>query len=161
MINPNPLPPLEELKEAFEYNPNTGLFTNKKTRRRARKGDIAGSLSTGGYIRLKFHGVTYPAHRMAWLFSTGDDPADLFIDHRDRVTTHNWISNLRLCTNETNQANTISKGWSKKGARFQARLKIGGKYTYLGHYATSEEASAVFQQRHIEEYGEFSPYLTQ
>lgn len=156
----NPLPPLEELKEAFAYDPDTGLFTHRRTSRRICKGDVAGT-SVNGYIRIRFYGLQYAAHRMAWLFSTGNDPAERMLDHKDRVRSHNWISNLRLTTNATNQANTLSRGWIKSENRYRACMTIDRKRIYLGTYDTPEEASAVFQKKHIEVYGEFSPYLAQ
>lgn len=156
-----PLPPLEELKEAFAYDPDTGLFTHKTSRPSIRKGEIAGHVGNNGYCRISFKRERFLAHRWAWLFLTGNDPADLQVDHIDRVRNHNWISNLRLTTQGPNRANSISKGWTKKGSRFRAQIRIADKVTFLGSYKTSEEASAVFQQRHIEEYGDFSPYLTQ
>ena len=33
----NPLPPLKELKEFFDYNPDTGIFTNKEDAIKARE----------------------------------------------------------------------------------------------------------------------------
>lgn len=158
-----PLPPLEELEKLFVYDPDKGLFTNKTTRTHSIKGnraDFANGIGNG-YRRLNVKGERYLAHRVAWLLATGKDPSDQQVDHVDRVRNHNWISNLRLATHGQNQVNTVSKGWYKQGSSFIAQIKIDGNRIYLGSYKTSEEAFAAFQKKHIEVYGEFSPYLAQ
>ena len=157
-----PLPPLEDLRKAFAYDPDTGLFTHNRTSGSARKGDVAGSTGKDGYVRLTFCGYSLKAHRVAWLFSTGDDPLELQVDHKDREPSNNRISNLRLTTSGPNRANSISKGWFKnRHGQYQATIRIAGEHKGLGTYATPEEAAAAFQKKHAEIYGDFSPYSTQ
>lgn len=156
-----PLPPLEELKKAFEYDPDTGFFTHKTNRGHAQTGQTAGSTdSATGYVLLTFHRKKLKAHRVAWLFSTGEDPAELEVDHEDLGRDHNWFGNLRLAAHGQNGVNTISKGWYRQRDRYTACICIAGKKKNLGTYDTPEEAAYVFQQKHIELHGKFSPYRT-
>ena len=49
-----PLPPIQELQQAFDYDPVTGIFRNKYRRgARALKGSLAGSVKgSTGYLFL-------------------------------------------------------------------------------------------------------------
>ena len=157
----NPLPPLEELQKLFVYDPDSGLFTNKTTRGKALKGQQAGSTNGKGYLRLRFKGKQYVVHRVAWLFMTGHDPGSQEVDHIDQNRLNNRWENLRLANRLQNRVNSSRKGWTRSRSKYQAQITIAGVSHKLGCYATPEEAARVFQKKHIELYGEFSPYLTQ
>jgi hypothetical protein len=87
----------EQLKEALDYNPDTGLFTWKKLPKAAHRkkvGEIAGSHDEKGYIRIGINGTVYKSHRLAWLYVYGQWPSKI-IDHVNGVNDDNRISNLR------------------------------------------------------------------
>ena len=151
----------EGLKSLLSYNEETGLFTNLITRgSRAIKGSIAGSVHSGGYIRIWLFGKAYFAHRLAWLYTYGFIP-DSDIDHKDRDPANNKISNLRLATSVQNASNRIQKdtsfyrGVSQNGNNFKSKIFIAGKTKELGTYATPEEASIVYEQEAKKLQGEF------
>ncbi len=76
----------ERLREAFFYNPRTGVFVWASTRRgqRPKIGDIAGSVGKkSGYCIIGIDGFTHGAHRLAWFYMTGDWPKHE-VDHKNR-----------------------------------------------------------------------------
>lgn len=101
-----------ELKERLHYDPVIGLFWWKpkpETDRFARiwnsrrAGHIAGSLTSKGYVRISLNDVKVLAHRLAWLYVTGDLPEE--IDHKNRRRDDNAFENLRLATRSQNLSN--------------------------------------------------------
>ena len=92
---------------------------------------------------------------------TGHDPGSQVVDHIDQNKLNNQWENLRLANRLQNQVNSTRKGWTRNRSKYQSQISIGGVKRKLGNYDTPEEAARVFQKKHIELYGEFSPYLTQ
>ena len=86
----NRLPSLKFLKKTFDYNPDTGVFTRKST------GHIYKLGKGKKYLVVVLRGVCFKLHRLAYYMATGNDPGDLMVDHIDRDTTNNRLSNLRL-----------------------------------------------------------------
>lgn len=153
-----PLPPLEELKKEYTYNPETGVFKHAYTKSgMALEGATAGSVNRHGYVVLWCKGVPYQAHRLAWLWGHGIDPSDNLVDHKDQDKTNNRLSNLRLGDYYSNAWNTTAKGWQKRGNRFRARIWAEGKLLHLGTYATAEEAQAAYQAKAVELRGDYAP----
>ena len=153
----------ERLKELFDYDPETGWFTNRFSRGRARDGDRAGSPTGHGYRRIIIDYEKYYEHHLAWLYVYGEWPEEL--DHKDRVRSHNWISNLRPATRTQNNANSERMTGSSglKGAyldyrvsRWYSKIQIGGKVKWLGHFDTAEEAHEAFMVAAENLHGEFA-----
>ena len=155
-----PLPPIQELQQAFDYDPATGIFRNKYTRNnKTKSGSVAGYAENTGYVRLALHNRRMQAHRVAWYFMTGIDPMSKQIDHIDRVRSNNAWANLRLVTHSQNQVNAPAKGWTRYRSRYYAQIRIDGALVSLGGYGTPEEAHEVYKAKHIELHGSFSPYF--
>lgn len=162
-----PLSPAQaaRLREVFEYDPSTGVFTVKvSTAQCVKVGDVAGSLSQSGYWYINVDNVRYGAHRVAWLFVHGEYP-DREVDHRDGVKSHNWIDNLRLATHAENLQNLKTHrrdnivgvmGVSPDGKKFRAQIKHAGKVVYLGSFADPKEAGAAY----LKAKAEFHPFST-
>lgn len=151
----------EELKELLEYDELTGEFTNKTDRNHlAKKGMKAGSANTDGYIAISLEGKKYYAHRLAWLYMYGTIP-ESNLDHIDRDTGNNRISNLRVCDHSKNTFNSIKndttyyRGVAKNHNNYKARIYVEGKYIELGTYSTPEEASIVYEIKAKELQGDF------
>jgi hypothetical protein len=138
----------EQLREMLHYEPETGIF-------RWRKGRIAGALAgmpLNGYIRISLgeHGAEY-AHRLAWLYMTGEAPAK-FVDHIDCDRANNRWANLRLATPDQNRANTRRQARNSAGAKgvipyrggFRATIQVRGEQILLGDFNTLEEAAAAY-----------------
>ena len=88
------------MAELYEYDPETGIVTQKKT---GKTGRVA-----QGY--LKFGGRV--AHRIAWAIHHGEDLDDpnIVIDHINRVRDDNRIENLRAVTIWENNRNRTARG---------------------------------------------------
>lgn len=150
----------------LNYNPITGKFTWKKaTTNRVKVGDPAGSIcKTNGYVILGINGVTYKAHRVAWLMIHGEWPASL-LDHRDENRANNVWTNLRLANHSQNllnrgkQCNNTSGmknvHWNKQNSKWKAKCTVRGVEHFIGFFQTREEANdarITFAKRHCGEF---------
>ena len=110
--------PQKLLHELFDYNPETGKWTNKTTRcNRARVGQPSGSLSKDGYVVIRINGYIYLAHRLAWAYVYGDYPegGQPFIDHINGNPSDNRIENLKVSSSGENNKNAKMKSNNKSG----------------------------------------------
>ena len=85
----------ELLKEYFSYDKHSGIFTRIKTDSKSHLkfvGQPTGVIASRGYIQIKFRKKRYYAHRLAWLYETGEWPEE--IDHINRVKDDNRFINL-------------------------------------------------------------------
>ena len=129
----------ERLKDLLEYNPDTGVFTWKESRRRARAGGIAGYASRcgEGYIKIKIDCVEYAAHRLSFLYMIGIIPDE--VDHINRDRTDNRWLNLRSVNSMYNARNRGRMNTNKSGITgvhkdrtlWRATIMIKSKHLYL------------------------------
>ena len=112
------------------------IAVNKKNRRYARFKCIKEYL---------LHRVVYYAHNQDWDMDFKDK---LEIDHIDRNSFNNHISNLRLGTHSQNQQNKNVKGyyWNKKEQKYKAYITHKSKLIHLGYFDNKEEA----RQAHLD-----------
>lgn len=143
------------LQELLSYDPETGVFAWKKRTGRCSAGAIAGCQDDRGYVVLSIDGKRYYAHRLAWLYSTGQFPSKN-IDHINGEKFDNRIKNLRDVNTQTNLQNlkkamvtnksTGILGVRKLRGKFLAQITIEGKETHLGTFNSVEDAHAVYLQ---------------
>ncbi len=143
----------ERLRQAFEYNPETGEFTRKFcNRRRYNKQGKVGHLSSAGYVQMYFDGVNTRAHRLAWLYVYGQHPVGQ-IDHINGNKADNRICNLRDVSGAINMQNrdrspaenkTGATGVSHFKGGFRVEIDSNGSRFHLGIYETIEEAKAAY-----------------
>lgn len=103
-----PLPSLERLNELFVYEPVTGVIRWKSIPpnfKRAKVGDLVGTVGAKGYLIVGVDRVQYLAHRIIWKMMTGEEPTDQ-IDHEDTDRLNNRWRNLREATNGPNICNS-------------------------------------------------------
>ena len=161
-----PLPSQERLKELFNYNEETGEFIRKiQTSSNAKIGDIAGYKKVD-YVSINVGGIAYQAHRLAWMYVTGEDPGELQIDHRDENKHNNKFNNLRKATGGQNKSNSGAhkdnklglKGVSKDRNRYRAQISKNGKVYRIGSYDTPEEAHRAYKEAADKLHGEYANY---
>lgn len=152
---PKPYATIERIRELFNYDPDTGVFTRRLACRAVKAGRIEGYIDPKGYRRIYVDRRLYMAHRVAWAYVHGTWPADQ-IDHENHVRDDNRIANLRECTNAENRQNIKPQGYGISGylgvvahsqydpPRWVASIGLNGKRIYLGTYDTAEEAAAVY-----------------
>lgn len=154
----------ERLRALFCYDPETGVFTYKThASRRTPVGSIAGSVNDEGYRHIRADGRAYKAHRLAWLYMTGEWPVEV-IDHIDGNRDNNKFSNLREASRSQNLANSKSfrKGKvSAKGVRqtpsgWSARIQKMGRSHFLGYFESEAEARSAYAVAATEHFGVFA-----
>lgn len=92
------------LRELLSYDPVTGVFTWACDHGpRAKKGDVAGH-TRDRYTTIGVNGKNHMAHRLAWLYMTGEHPTHE-VDHRDGDVFNNRWLNLRDATRKQNTEN--------------------------------------------------------
>lgn len=133
------------VKELLLYNDDTGHFFWRSTRK------IAGTLRVDGYIQIRVDGVAHYAHRLAWLYVTGEWPK-YQIDHMNGIRSDNRASNLRGASHSDNcrnakpwrRAHDLPKGVHRSKKRFSASITVNRRKIYLGHFKSAAEAHGAY-----------------
>lgn len=159
----------EKLRDVLSYSPDTGDFTwtNPPRPSKVRAGDVAGTVMTDGYKSITIDRKMHKAHRLAWLYMTGEWP-EKRMDHINRNRGDNRWTNLRPATYSQNTANrTNHNKYGLKGVSTNVRCKTkpyraqievweSGKRRSisLGTFRTPQEAHerymAALRERHPE-----------
>jgi len=155
-----------QLKEKLVYDENTGLFMWKyKPAGNCKDGWFGGAKSSNGYLNICVNAKIYLAHRLAWLYITGEWPLAT-IDHKNGDPYDNRFTNLRdisHCGNtqnlrkppRTNTSSYLGVHWKEKQKQWVAQISYKGVRKYLGGFSTPEEAYAVYlreKEKHHEGY---------
>ena len=124
------------------------------------KGYLFVSLCSDGETTFK------TIHRLvakAFILNLSDLPC---VDHQDRNSLNNHLSNLRWCTrnendqNRSKRKNTTSmyKGvyFYKKANKWLARIKHKGQRIYLGCYTDESDAGRAYDRKASELFREFA-----
>lgn len=106
----------QRLVTLLNYNEETGFFTNKINRGRVSVGDLAGTISSGGYVQIKIDDVIHFGHRLALLYKGIDiSESNLVIDHTNHIRHDNRYSNIRILTQADNCSNRSRSVLNKSG----------------------------------------------
>ncbi len=156
----------KRLHDLFEYREDGNLIRKVRTARCTKIGDVAGSLSSTGYIYVSIGGKRHRVHRMIFLYHHGYLTNGLQIDHIDGNPGNNRIENLREVTGSQNlmnsrvQKNNISgiKGvyWNKESRKWSAKISVNGKDIFLGYHDFKGEAAAVVKAAREKYHGEYA-----
>jgi len=142
----------EFLKEAIEYNSDTGGFVWKVSPGKRRKaGDVAGAIHNECYIVIRLQGKLYKAHRLAWFYIHGLWPDQ--IDHKNGIRSDNRINNLRNVTNNkhnqrkpnaNNLCGYLGVSFDKQTNKYRAHIRVNGQLKSLGYFTNPEAAHAAY-----------------
>lgn len=145
----------DRVKDLLEYDPETGILIWRETatHNRRSRGQAADNRSMG-YVRVGIDGAHYQAHRVIWLYMTGDWPFGS-IDHINGVKTDNRWCNLRDISQKLNMQNrrtpvanshsgVLGVRWSDSAQKWEARITVDGERIYLGRSADREIAGAMY-----------------
>lgn len=146
------------LKQILHYNPETGIFTRNTYL--DKRGRLCGHRKLGcighGYLIITIKRKHYRAHRLAWLYMTGNFP-EKHIDHIDGIRINNSWNNLREVTIAENNQNyrkartgsivdllgvSLMPPSSNYVRKKPYRARIND--TTIGYYKTKEEAYAAY-----------------
>lgn len=144
----------ERVRELFVYEPTTGIFTLREANRLRPAGAVCGCVRHDGYIQLNVDNKSRAAHRVAWLYMTGEWPPH-DIDHIDGDRQNNAIANLRHVSRSINLQNQRRCTRGNTGhlgvyvnprlrKKFCAQISANGTHKYLGAYATPDEAHQAY-----------------
>lgn len=153
----------ERARELFNYDPETGSLTRKKSGGGYSVGATVGHVSSNGYVRLSADRNGYAAHRVAWLMMTGQWPSG-DVDHVDMNRQNNAWSNLRQCTRSQNMHNTKAKrglkgvSWDRLTRKWRASAHIHGKSTNLGRYECLGQAISAYRRACVAAYGDVARF---
>ncbi len=154
---------IERLKQAFDYDPETGFFTWKIKIGTAFPGKVVKVIANdekAPYIYVCIDNERHYAHRLAWFYMTGAWP-EKGIDHKNGQHSDNRWENLRQATQRQNICNARLRKDNKAGAkgvclptkekRWVAQLSS----KRIGSFSTKEEAQAAYAEAAKKAYGEF------
>lgn len=149
----------ELLKSYFLYDENTGNLIWKVSRGKAKVGNVAGCKKLRGntrYVDVRLLGKYYLAHRLIWLYVTGENLLpEVQLDHIDGNGLNNKIENLRKCPHGYNMQNKRSamknnktgylgvSFWSKS-QKYVAEIVVEGRRIYLGSFDDPKVAHDVY-----------------
>jgi len=147
--------PVEEVKRFLDYDPETGVITQKVSTQGCKAGAVRGTINSEGYVRLSIKGKIFSAHRLAWVLYYGKWP-DLNVDHIDGDRTNNAIRNLRVVTQSQNLQSRKGPAKGKKGGlpigvffygkkgKYTAQIKYDGVVHLLGVFTSVEDAEEAY-----------------
>lgn len=145
-----------KLLELVNYDPETGVFTNKVKRVKSPAGRVLGVLHPQGYMQARLLYRTYLLHRLAWFYVYGKWPKE-HIDHINGDKKDNRIANLREATNSENMQNVPSAlsrskskvrgvSWDATRNKWTAHICVDGKQKNLGRFDDLNVAAHVYAQ---------------
>ena len=155
----------DELKRIVNYDPETGIFIRKiQSGPNVKVGDVAGTLHKSGYINICILGKYYKAHRLAWLYMTGEWPKDQ-IDHIDGNPSNNKWKNLREADWYLNSTNRRKRSdntsgitgvcFRKNSKTWRVRISVNKERKCIGYF--KDFNAAVEARKEAEkEYGYLS-----
>jgi hypothetical protein len=157
-------PSIEKLRWWLSYEATTGVFTwRQKPAKWMHAGAVAGCLNHYGYTVIRLEGELHYAHRLAWLWMTGNWPKEQ-IDHRNGNRNDNRWENLREASNQLNQANVRRRKKSglkgitkyKPNGKWQAQIMVDQKHISLFYFTCPAAAHLAYVVAANEAFGEFA-----
>ncbi len=144
--------PIEELRSAFSYDPDSGVIHRISCGYPVKCGSIS-RVGRNSYLTVSFRGDSVTVHRLAWAIYHGHWPLGV-IDHVDGDGLNNKIENLRDVTQADNLRNSRMKsnnktgvnGVSFRGGKYHAKIVHEYRVFHLGSFDNLEDAAKVRKQ---------------
>lgn len=150
------------LRELMDYDPLTGEFTwkgrvGRGANCRTAYGTKAGHKNGKGYVVISVDGLRgVKAHRLAWLYMTGEWPSKQ-IDHIDNVRHNNAWGNLRQASqfensqnqrkpSKNNKSGYLGVTWDGKAQKWAATICVNGRNKRLGRHKTAIAAHSAYME---------------
>ena len=142
----------ETLRDLMAYIPETGEFFWRVRSTGRRTDRPAGTTLNTGYRAIIIKGTPYQAHRLAWLYMTGEWPK-FQVDHINKIKDDNRWENLRDVPpiinswnrkkHRDNTSGYTGVVWHKSLKKWQVLCRSSGKQMYLGVYENVHEAGKI------------------
>lgn len=157
----------ELLQLLFDYRDGK-LFWSDRHKLAGREAGYECVLSDGRkYRKIRVGDKQYLTHRLVFMFFNGYMPAK--VDHSDRDTLRNDITNLRPATNSQNGYNSKiharntsgekGVGWHTASGKWRARVRVEGRTRELGLYEDLELAALVATEARNLYHGAFARHV--
>jgi hypothetical protein len=163
MPAPVELPPIDVLKELFEYRDGC-LYWRVSRGPSVKAGSKAGCVNGEGYMVVGLNYRKFLVHRIAWALH-GNAPVPL-LDHVNGDKTDNRIENLRIGNPEMNMQNMRLRrdstsgikgvSWHKQSNRWTGQVWHRNKIYLAGSFTDKEECAAAVRKLREELHGEFA-----
>jgi len=114
------------LRELVKYDPKTGVFTRVLAVPGKRAGSTCGCRHFEGYTAIKLDGKSYMAHRLAFLYVTGENQQNKTV-------------------RKDNKSGFAGVTWDAQASCWRARISVQGRQYFLGHFDVSEVAAAAYR----------------
>lgn len=158
-----------QVRELFDYDPETGLLRWRVSRSRWRAGDVVGTPhSKHRYMCIRFEGKEYANHRLAFAWMMGRWPEPM-VDHKNQDKLDNRWCNLREATASQNSQNRKVASTNKLGfkgviakerygvVKYEAVIRLdNGRRKHLGRFNTPQEAHQAYVMAAEAHHGEFA-----
>jgi uncharacterized protein YkuJ len=143
----------DEFRSRFAYESSTGVFTRRVACRTAPAGAVVGSVVKDGcgktYLTIWINGKNVKAHRLAWLYMTGEFPAAT-VDHINGNGTDNRWENLRCVSKGENNKNkrlfrknksgVCGVAFHKRDHIWTASIRVKTRLIHLGTFVNKDDA---------------------
>jgi hypothetical protein len=161
MSRSKPFPPQDVVKSVVTYDPDTGFFFNKK-------GERVGHKDQHGYMNIVINNEKFRAHRLAFVYMTGEQPPNC-VDHINCDKTDNRWENLRNASYPLNAKNMPLRADNKSGVKgvsihprsglYRARIQADGIQYYLGEFTSMKDAEEAIISARKTLHGEFGRHV--
>jgi hypothetical protein len=163
MPAPGKLPPLDTLKELFEYQ-DGHLYWRKSHCSAVKVGAKAGCINSEGYLIVGYKYKKYLVHRIIWVMH-GNEPVPL-VDHINSDKLDNRIENLRAADPTINTQNAKLRkdstsgikgvSWQKQTGTWVGQIWHKNKLYRAGSFSDKAQCAKAVRRLREELHGDYA-----